>query len=126
MWPLSGQVRGTGVLTGTLLLLGACGTNPPPPPTGPLSVEGVYACALSVMFAAGWEVNREYRGTNQESWSASLRWSSEDPQYHIASAHVYVGRTDRGEIQFQVSVGPYTIAARAEQLKQRIASRCLS
>lgn len=122
-----GQMLRASVLASVMLVVGACGSNPPPPAsTRPLSVSGVYSCALSVLQMDGWEQDREYQGSEPEFRSASLRGAYLDRQSAYTYAALRVGRTDQGEITLQIVRGPFPDPSWEEQMRTRIVTRCLS
>jgi len=110
-----------------VLAAAAYASNPPPAPTHALSVRGVFDCGLSVMMGSGWEVASPPGGP--------VTAQGVEPEYMIALLqrgdnyiNLAVRRTDRGNIT--VDVGRHRPKpeplAEADQLKQQIATRCMS
>lgn len=114
-------------LAGVMLAASACASSPPPAPTRPLSVGGVFDCALSVMAAGGWQVapppgGPPIQGGEAEGLGAALQ-RGDSPLHQLVLA---VWRTDRGAIALKVVPTNQRPTVEGHQLELQIVARCLS
>ncbi len=119
--PKRGHAAAAGIFTGVMLVFGACGSNPPPSPTHPLSVAGVYFCAVSQLNLEGYELVQERQVSEPEFRFGYLRRGES-----MSTVTIAVRQTDRGEIHVQVAMGFMRSRAWENQMEERIRGVCMS
>ena len=122
-----GHLRIAPVGAGIILAATACASHSPPAPTRPLSVRGVFECALNTAAGSGWQLSPPgappiEQGREPEHLAASVQRGDSELAFAVR-------RTDDGGITLEVvQVRPVYQRSSLEghQLEQQIVTGCIS